>query len=256
MPADPMAIRGEGPVTGGDAEPEAFAGACVWIVDLALPPPALAACDAVLAPDERARSDRFLRQEDRDRYRTSHAALRLILGRALGREPRALTFAAGPNGKPELAGAGRGGLAFNLSHSGRRALVGVSARGSIGVDVEAIRPLPDALRIARGHFAPDEADALARIPERAREAAFFGLWTRKEAVVKALGAGLALPLDHFSVTLPPAAPRLLRMTGGSAAWTLHDLDPGPDHAATAAVVGADVALVQRTLPADWPSRLL
>ncbi|AWN38236.1 4'-phosphopantetheinyl transferase family protein [Methylobacterium radiodurans] len=230
-------------------------GACVWIIDLALSPSALAACDAVLSEDERVRAGRFLRSEDRDRYRASHAALRLILGRALGMDPRALTFSAGPAGKPELAGPERGVLAFNLSHSGRRALVGLSTRGYIGVDVEVIRPLPDALRIARGHFASDEADALARLPEEFREAAFFSLWTRKEAVVKALGAGLALPLDRFSVTVPPAAPRLLRMGGGPGAWTLHDLDPGPGHAATAAVMAAGIPLVRHRFPADWPSRL-
>lgn len=238
------------------AEPTAGAGVTIWLVDLALSSPALTACDAVLSADERARADRFLRTEDRDRYRASHAALRLVLGRALGADPRNLTFAAGPNGKPELAGAVREVLGFNLSHSGRLALIGLSACRPIGVDVEMIRPLPDALRIARGHFSADEAEALAAAPERERVAIFFGLWTRKEAVVKALGAGLALPLDHFSVTLPPAAPRLLRMADGLGGWTLIDLELGPGYAATAAVAEDDVPVVLRALPAGWPSHLL
>lgn len=237
------------------AEPGAGAGAHVWLVDLALSPQALTACDAVLSEDERARGERFLRSEDRDRYRASHAALRLVLGRALGADPRSLAFAAGPNGKPELAGAVREALGFNLSHSGRLALIGLSARHPIGVDVELIRPLSDALRIARGHFSPDEAAALAATSERERVAVFFGLWTRKEAVVKALGAGLALPLDRFSVTLPPAAPRLLRMADGHGAWTLVDLEIGPDYAATAAVAEDDDPLVLRALPTAWPSHL-
>ena len=74
---------------------------------------------------------------------------------------------------------------------------------AIGVDVEASRPLPDALRIARSHFAPDEAASLEALPLDMREAAFFGLWTRKEAVVKALGVGLSQPLASFSVAVPP-----------------------------------------------------
>lgn len=237
------------------AEPRAGTATVVWLVDLALPPPALAACDAVLSENEHARACRFLRSEDRDRYRASHAALRLVVGRALGTDPRGLAFSAGPNGKPELAGAMGASLAFNLSHSGGLALVGLSARHPIGVDVERVRPLPDALRIARGHFAPDEAEALARTPAYAREGAFFGLWTRKEAVVKALGAGLALPLDRFSVTLPPAPPRILRMPEGPRDWTLRTLDPGPGYAATAAVAGSGDFPVLRALPVGWPGLL-
>lgn len=238
------------------AEPASDDGTSVWLVDLALSPPALTACDAVLSEDERARADRFLRIEDRDRYRASHAALRLVVGRALGADPRSLAFAAGPHGKPELAGAVREAPGFNLSHSGRMALVGLSAGRPIGVDIEMIRPLPDALQIARGHFSADEAEALAAAPERERVVIFFGLWTRKEAVVKALGAGLALPLDRFSVTLPPAAPRLLRIADGLGAWTLTDLELGPRYAATAAVAEDDDPVVLRALPAGWPSQLL
>ncbi len=237
------------------AEPGALSGASVWLADLALSPLALTACDVVLSKAERARADRFLRIEDRDRYRASHAALRLVVGRALGADPRDLAFATGPNGKPELAGAARDAPGFNLSHSGGLALIGLSTHHPIGVDVERIRPLPDALRIARGHFSPDETETLATTPERERMAAFFGLWTRKEAVVKALGAGLAMPLDRFSVTLPPAAPRLLRMLGGPAAWTLRDLELGRGYAATVAVTGGDVPVVLRALPTGWPDHL-
>ena len=130
------------------AEPGPATAIQVWSVDLALSEARLARCGAWLSPDEAARADRFLRAEDRDRYRASHAALRLILARALGVAAGALAFAAGPAGKPELAGAQAGSLRFNLSHSGTRALVGVSLEAAIGVDVEALRPIPDALRIA------------------------------------------------------------------------------------------------------------
>jgi 4'-phosphopantetheinyl transferase len=226
----------------------------VFVVDLALPADRLARCDAVLDPAERARADRFLRPADRDRYRASHAALRLVLADALDVGPAEIRFAAGPAGKPALAGMVGEGLDFNLSHSGSRALVGLCRGAEIGVDVEVHRPLPDALRIARGHFAPDEAAALARLPPEAIEATFFGLWTRKEAVVKALGAGLSLPLSDFSVSLPPAAPRLLGTAGGTRAWTLADIDAGPGADATVAVrARAEIAV--RRLPPDWTDPL-
>lgn len=226
----------------------------VWIVDLALSQARLARCAAVLGPQERDRADRFLRPADRARYTASHAALRLILARALGGDPGEIAFAAGPAGKPELAGPARGLGAFNLSHSGTRALVGLTRGAEIGVDVEAIRPLPDALRIARAHFSSDEATALAAVASADVERAFFGLWTRKEAVVKALGAGLSLPLDRFSVSVPPAAPRLLRIDGPGG-WTLADVAAGPGTAATVAVRAVDAAITTRRLPPDWPDAI-
>ncbi|MCJ2058062.1 4'-phosphopantetheinyl transferase superfamily protein [Methylobacterium sp. J-048] len=226
----------------------------IWIVDLAPSPEQLDRCGAVLDADERCRAARFLRPADRVRYQASHAALRLILGEALGLAPAEIRLEAGAAGKPELAGSARGALDFNLSHSGGRALVGLVRGAAIGVDVEEIRPIADALRIARSHFAPDEAASLAAQAPEDIEIAFFGLWTRKEAVVKALGTGLSLPLDRFSVSVPPASPRLLRMAQGGA-LTLADIACGPGYAATVAVRCAAAGIAFRHLEPGWPSRL-
>jgi 4'-phosphopantetheinyl transferase len=232
----------------------------VWVVDLAIRPGDLDRCGAVLDGAERLRADRFLRPADRARFVASHAALRLILADALGVLPAAVEIAVGPNGKPELAGAAEGVLQFNLSHSGERALIGLARDTPIGVDVEAVRPMSDALRIARGHFAADEVSALAKAPRSMVERRFFGLWTRKEAVVKALGSGLSLPLDRFSVSVPPDVPRLLRAVGDESwdldgPWTLMDLDCGAFHVATAAVQAAEAAVTCHRLSDDWPDHL-
>lgn len=236
-------------------EPGPAAAIQVWSVDLALSEARLARCAAWLSPDEAARADRFLRSEDRNRYVASHAALRLILSRALGTAAAAVAFSAGAAGKPELAGPHAGILHFNLSHSGTRALVGLARIAAIGVDVEAIRPIPDALRIARAHFSASEAAALAALPLDAVGPAFTGLWTRKEAVVKALGAGLSLRLDRFTLTLPPEAPRLTGIAGGDPkAWTLHHLEPGPGTVGTAAIRAPGAAVALCALPEDWLDR--
>lgn len=227
----------------------------VWVVDTALSPDRLDLCDSILEASERVRADRFVRAADRARYVASHAALRLILADRLELDPAEIRFATGANGKPDLAGTARGALAFNLSHSGDRALIGMTAGAAIGVDVELLRALPDAVRIARAHFADDESAALAALPPKATETAFYGLWTRKEAVVKALGTGLALPLDRFSITLPPAPPRLLR-GGLGGAWTLETVDLGPCYAATVAIRSADATIRCRGLPTDWPDGLV
>lgn len=236
-----------------------MSAAQVWIVDLELSPDRLDRCSTVLDSAECARADRFVRPADRARFIASHAALRFILGEALDLAPAGLRFATGPAGKPDLAGVARGSVTFNLSHSGARALIGLAHGTPIGVDVEAVRSLPDALRIARAHFAADEVSALADTPGSAAERVFFGLWTRKEAVVKALGSGLSLPLDSFSVSVPPARPRLLRMPAGDppldGPWSLADVACGTDYAATVAVRSAEAAIAVRRLPDAWPDQL-
>ena len=229
-----------------------MSGADVWLVDLAVAPDRLQRCGQILDPSERERADRFMRPVDRARFIASHAALRFVLAQALTRVPSSIRMIADASGKPRLVGPGEGALDFNLSHSGSRALVGLTEATAIGVDIEALRPIPDALRIARAHFAADEAAALADLMPDIRATAFFGLWTRKEAVVKALGTGLSLPLDRFSVTVPPAPPRMLR---DGAAWTLATIEAGADYAATVAVPTAGVTLRYHTLPADWPDHL-
>lgn len=240
------------------ALPGPLADNTVWTVDIAAAAPWHRDCAAMLSAAETERAARFRRPEDRDRFVVSHAALRLILGRALDADPAALAFTEGPVGKPDLAEPWRGRLHFNLSHSGGRALVGLSPSAPIGVDVEALRPMPDAARVARSYFAPDEAAALAALPDEAREGAFMAVWTCKEAVVKALGTGLSMPLDRFSVSLPPAPARILSARGGRldpSAFTLMRLEPGAGTLGAVAIAEPGANLLLRTLATGWPDRI-
>ncbi len=116
-------------------------------------------------------------------------------------KPPAIEFAAGVDGKPQLAGAAAAsGLCFNLSHSAAWGLVGWSWRRDIGVDVEVWRAMRDAAALVRRYFSPAEITSWEVLPQELREQAFFNLWTRKEAYVKALGRGLSLPLHSFDVS--------------------------------------------------------
>lgn len=269
-----MGSRFAGAVTGRSLYPETVAatgadewsvgepawrdGHTVWSVGLRLSAARRAACLSVLDGEERARSDRFLRAEDRDRFVASHAALRLVLAGFLDADARALAFSTSMTGKPELAGPEVGRLRFNLSHSGGHALVAVSTTARIGVDVEVPRPMPDALRIARAHFHPREVAALAACG-RAVEAAFFACWTGKEAFVKAVGAGLSMPLDGFAVAIPPAPPAILEIGGlraPAAGWTLATLAPAPGVPGAVAIEAPRAACALRRLHPDWADRLL
>ena len=178
----------------------------------------------LLIPCERARADRFHFRRDRDLFIAGRAQLRRILGAYLRQSPEALRFTYGESGKPALSGP----LAFNLSHSGGFAALAV-ARFQLGVDIECVRPIEEA--VAERFFAADEVMRLRGLPQEQQTEAFFACWTRKEAYVKALGDGLLLSLDSFSVALEPEVPARLLRAGDDPAepsrWQFHHFVPAP-----------------------------
>jgi len=212
----------------------------VWLARLDCPAPVLAALDRRLSTEERTRAAAFRFARDRRRFVAARGFLRGVLGRCLEVHPQEVKFAYGSHGKPRLAEEGSG-LRFNLSHSGERAACALCLGSEIGVDVEAVRDLGDADDIAARFFSAAEGAALRRLPANERLEAFFHCWTRKEAYLKALGDGLARPLDGFDVTLLPAEPaRLARVAGDeaeAARWSLEQLDPGPGYVGAVAVQG-------------------
>lgn len=130
----------------------------------------------------------------------ARSALRRILARYTGLAADALRIEADALGKPRLAHPGA--PAFNLSHTDGLALVAV-ARTPVGIDVERLRPLADAPGLAHRFLAPAEAAAVAARGAEARDAAFLRVWTRKEAVLKASGHGLALDTRAIEVGTGP-----------------------------------------------------
>ncbi len=207
----------------------------VWLIDLDRPALAPERLAAHLAPDERARAERFRFDVHRRRFATGRGALREILGRLLDRDPAALSFAYGTKGKPRLVagggGAGGDALRFNLSHSQNAALLAVAWDREVGVDVEALRPLDDAPLLVERFFAPRERRTFAGLPETERLAGFYTAWTRKEAYVKARGDGLSLPTTAFEVELAPGSEARLvafdQEPEEVGRWDLVGLEPAP-----------------------------
>jgi 4'-phosphopantetheinyl transferase len=143
-------------------------------------------------------------------------ALRELLAAELGRAPEIVR---GEHGKPELVG---GELAFSVAHSGELAVIAISPRGPLGVDLEERRPMRDPNSFAKRFYTAGEAALVAADPDE-----LYRLWCRKEAWSKAHGMGLRMPLDSIDLRAAPAG------------WLLVDLELAPGYAA--AVACADVA---------------
>jgi 4'-phosphopantetheinyl transferase len=152
---------------------------------------------------ERRRANTFRSLKDRSRFIVAHAALREILSAQLGVPASSLVFGSNAYGKPFLVQpVPRAGLQFNLAHSQDVAVVAVSRKQEVGVDVERVGVVPDAAAIAERYFHWREAEWLRQMPLGTRAEAFFELWTMKEACVKAAGFGLAQSLNSFCVVGP------------------------------------------------------
>ena len=192
------------PITATPSEAIAIGTAEVhlWAFILDEPDAVVDAWMQILSDDEKSRAKRFLRHRDRSQWVVAHGVLRHLLGRYCGIDPSAIEFEYGAAGKPRLAQhATHGALpTFNLAHAHGRALLGVARDQEIGVDLEPVRDDFDPLPIAQQFFFGSELQAIQSAPPGWRGDAFFRHWVAKEAVLKAQGSGLSLPLDSFCVT--------------------------------------------------------
>jgi len=152
-----------------------------------------------LSAGEKDRANRFLRVEDRTLFALTRGTLRCLLSEATGVAANKIAFAEGPYGKPCLAGTHR--PHFNVSHSGRWALIGFSDSRAIGVDIELMRAAGGELDLARSFFSAAEYRSLEGLANGMLLRSFYKIWTCKEAVLKAHGAGITEHLKDFSVEL-------------------------------------------------------
>ncbi len=181
----------------------------------------------VLSDDEIGRAERLLLPSARRQFVLSHVALRYVLAGYLRTAPGALPLSRDPHGKPQVHQSVGAPVHFNLTHTADVALIAVSPEVPVGVDVEQIRPWPRELLVTSGQFFSDrEQHLLEEVPPHLLPQAFARCWTRKEAMVKAMGAGLtSWALAGFDVGVWPVerdcGPRW--HDGRSSGWTLSDV---------------------------------
>lgn len=198
----------------------------------------------LLSPDERCRAEQYSFPFLHRRFIVARSVLRLILSSYTGHAPEQLQFTYGRHGKPALTGIPEDeSVRFNVSHSQQFALYAVTRQRELGVDIEYVRRITNIVRFSKRFFSPREVEVLQSMPDTHKQTAFFNCWTRKEAYIKAIGTGLACPLDRFDVSLAPGEPaRLIRVLDNAREterWTFHTLAPAAGYIGALAVEGSD-----------------
>lgn len=150
-----------------------------------------------LSQDEQVRAGRFKQEQDARRWASYRAALRHILGAILGLAPAKVEFILNPSGKPELPPP-FDALHFNLSHCEDLAVIALSDKGPVGIDVESNNRAVDLLECESTFCHPSEVTLLP-LDRNERAIALLDLWTAKEAFLKAIGTGLSSPPEDIQI---------------------------------------------------------
>ena len=213
----------------------------VVVTRLAAAPDAVRASAGLLSDAERHRARRFAFDRNASRFIVARARLRELLAVRLGVRAERVEFEYGAHGKPALSRRfADTGLHFSVSHCDDIATYAFSWSGAVGIDVESVRVMSDADDIAARFFSRRENATYQTLDPDDKPVGFFNCWTRKEAVVKALGDGLSMPLDRFDVTLAPGEPaQVLRVdtTPGDSGWRLDSSCPAAGYVAAIASQG-------------------
>ncbi len=144
--------------------------------------------------DKQIRIGRFVKYEDAMRTLLADILTRLMICTRLDIPPHKIEFNCNAYGKPCLKT--NNTIHFNASHSENWIVCAIDAR-PLGIDIEHIKPID--LHIAEKFFSVEENKALEYTAKDKKLEYFYDLWTLKESYIKALGKGLSIPLDSFSI---------------------------------------------------------
>jgi 4'-phosphopantetheinyl transferase len=237
-------LVGSKPATAGEALPLGAAEVHVWFASLDAVADSADDREQSLDDEERARADRFRFARHRRRFVTRRRILRLVLARYLGRAPHELRYVLNRFGKPRLVDqVGPTGLVFSLSHSSELAAIAVGRGCRVGVDIEQLRDDLDPDSVAERFFAPAEARLIRAARPGDRHRQYLRCWTRKEALVKAIGVGLSSPTRKLDVLTSAARYQ-------AAGWAILELDTPSRYVGALAVHPDRYRLLVRRWPTD------
>ena len=142
-----------------------------------------------LTPAEVLRANQFGMAEVRDQFRIVRGVLRYLLGQYLSLDPVRVPIIYHESGKPLLGHAFQD-WHFNVSHKDSRGLFAFARHRRVGIDIERFRVVPNLQNLIDRFFAESEKERFRRVPQEEKPACFFRAWTRKEAILKAVGSNV------------------------------------------------------------------
>jgi 4'-phosphopantetheinyl transferase len=223
----------------------------VWQTSLDLSRDHIEEIRGILSHDEQQKADRFHHHSDRKRHTIARGLLRLVIASLSNTPPQLLKIVGAPNGKPQLS-YDQSRIEFNISHSAEIIYVVVANGRAVGIDVEKVQVDFPFETIARDNFSATEFNELMALDPVLRLDGFFTCWTRKEALSKAIGKGLAALSDPSAKSLFGYLPLPTGISNvkesAVANWTLLDLPTDPGYKAALAFEGTDC----RVRRWSWP----
>lgn len=208
----------------------------LWKSSLDLSPDVLQKITPLLSEEEIVRADRFHFEKDRNHFIAGRGMLRILLANYLSIKAEEVPFQYGHNGKPFV---GDDSLTFNISHALGVVVFAFTLHTPLGIDVESNLREIELDLIANHFFSPAEAKELFSLPTEGQTEGFYRCWTRKEALIKAKGDGLSLPLNQFEVSLLPGEEAQLKATHWdpeeAKRWSLFSFSPEKNFIAALAI---------------------
>jgi 4'-phosphopantetheinyl transferase len=151
-----------------------------------------------LSDYEQTKADRFKHEADYSCYVTVHALLRIELSKLLGKKAKSISLGESEHGKPFVPGLD---LPFSISRTRNLFAFAVGHSNQfLGVDIEQIKPEIDITNISRNYFSDKEQQLISSLKNSDdQKRTFFEIWTRKEALLKAIGIGINTELHKVQV---------------------------------------------------------
>jgi 4'-phosphopantetheinyl transferase len=202
----------------------------VWIAHLSDLREALPGLEALLDVREQERATRFRFPEDRARFIAGRGLLRHGLRRYAPRVPASLEMIYSNLGRPYVPTA-HDAPRFSISHTRDLVALAFADEAQVGLDLEYMKPSVDMLELAERILSEDDFEAFQALLPGDRLAAFYRVWTRKEAYLKARGEGISTGLPEVSVSFTAGATSLVsdRRDSSTEKWRLHALPVPEDY---------------------------
>ena len=189
---------------------------------------------SILSKDEQERAEKLKTEDKRQQYIITRGNLRKCLGLLTESDPAVFKFKYLKHGKPVLEDSTLyTDITFNVSHSNDVALVAISRKQNIGIDVEKINYEADHQALVTRFFSKAEQAEFNNYSESIKAKAFYACWTRKEAFIKATGDGVTYGLDTFDITVDPEVqqPKITLHKPSTQSWSALSLPINDDYMA-------------------------